>query len=115
MLAWIIWGDEIGRRTGEFKDQLNGQVRSFSERTSGFRSGPSRAAWGSNTGNAAFDAYRDRELKRLDDERRKIDGMRAEFETFVREVRRAKDQEEFDRFMQEFRTKTSGVGETGAS
>jgi hypothetical protein len=102
MLAWIIWGDEIGARTQELKSQF----RSFSGRTSSYRSGP--AAWSGRTGNLAFDDYREREMKRLDEERRKLDGMKAEFETFVTELRRVKDQEEFDRFMQDFRGRTSG-------
>ena len=33
MLAWIIWGDEIGRKTEEWK----GQFRSFSDRAPAFR------------------------------------------------------------------------------
>jgi Protein of unknown function (DUF2852) len=110
MLAWIIWGDEIGRRTGELKDQ----VRSFSERASTFRPGE---AWRSDSGNVAFEEYRQRELKRIEEERRKLDAMREEFETFVREVRRAKDQEEFDRFMQNYGNRPAAgdsAGETAA-
>ena len=103
MLAWIIWGDEIGARTQELKSQF----RSFSSRAPSYRSGPA-SAWNGRTGNLAFDDYREREMKRLDEERRKLDGMRAEFETFVTELRRVKDQEEFDRFMQDFRNRTDG-------
>ena len=55
----------------------------------------------SSTGNVAFDDWRKAELERLEEERRKLDEMRAEFDTYVRELRRAKDQEEFDRFMRE--------------
>ena len=43
--------------------------------------------------------YREKELKRLEEERAKLDAMRADFDSFLRELRRAKDQEEFDRFM----------------
>ena len=39
--------------------------------------------------------------ERLEQERRKLDEMRAEFDSYVRELRRAKDQDEFDRFMRE--------------
>ncbi len=53
------------------------------------------------TGNVAFDDWREAELARLDEERRKLDEMREEFDSYVRELRRAKDQEEFDRFMRE--------------
>jgi len=46
------------------------------------------------TGNLAFDAYREETLRRLEEERR-------EFTLFLERLRRAKDQEEFDRFMSE--------------
>jgi hypothetical protein len=105
MLAWIIWGDEIGRKAEDIK----GHFRSFSDRASAYRPGPFR-----DSGNVAFDEWRERELKRLDEERKKLDEMRAEFETFLKELRRVKDQEEFDRFMRDFRNRTSGTGETPA-
>jgi hypothetical protein len=108
MLAWIIWGDEIGRRTGELKDQF----RSFSDRASSFRPGEATRAWRSDSGNVAFEEYRERELKRIEEERRKLEGMREEFETFVREVRRAKDQDEFDRFMRDYGNRTSAPGDS---
>ena len=50
------------------------------------------------TGNAAFDAWRDEEIKRLDEERRALDAAKAEFEEYVTELRRARDQEEFETF-----------------
>jgi hypothetical protein len=105
MLAWIVWGDEIGRKT----EELRGQFRSFSERTPSLRAGSFR-----HTGNVAFDEYRERELTRLEEERRKLDEMRAEFESFLKELRRAKDQEEFDRFLAEFRSRTTATGESAA-
>ena len=63
------------------------------------------------TGNVAFDDYRERELKRLEEERAKLDAMRAEFDDFLRELRRARDQEEFDRFMSNHRGRSSGDSE----
>lgn len=53
------------------------------------------------SGNAAFDAYKREQLQRLDDERRKLEDEQKAFRDFVEKVRRAKDQEEFDRFMSE--------------
>ena len=103
MLAWIIWGDEIGAKAEEMK----GRFRSFSERAPRFRPAEGLGFQG-RTGNAAFDDYRAQELKRLEEERRKLEAMRAEFETFLGELRRVKDQEEFDRFMREFRNRTGG-------
>jgi hypothetical protein len=61
-----------------------------------------------DSGNIAFDEYRDRELKRLDEERRRLDEERRDFETYVRNLRRAKDQEEFDRFTAERRQSKGG-------
>ena len=94
MLAYILWGD----RLDEFKSEMNRASDRFG------------CAWGRNgrgrsqhshrrTGNVAFDDWREAELTRLEEERRKLDEMRAEFDEYVRELRRAKDKEEFDSFM----------------
>ena len=110
MLAWIVWGDELGRMTADLKANL----RSTFDRTpfrGGFDSGFARDAFSRRTGNAAFDEYRDQELRRLDEERRKLEEMRAEFEAFLTELRRVKDKEEFDRFMQTFRNRTGRSAE----
>jgi hypothetical protein len=53
-----------------------------------------------STGNVAFDDYRANVLARLEEERRQLDAQAAEFSDFVKQLRRAKDQEEFERFMQ---------------
>jgi hypothetical protein len=108
MLAWIIWGDQIGAKA----EELKGQFRSFQERAP--NCGSAAHGFRGRTGNAAFDEYREQELKRLDEERRKLDAMRAEFESFLQELRRVKDQEEFDRFMRDFRNRSSGGNEASA-
>ncbi len=97
MLAYIIWGD----RLDGFKRDVN---RATDGIFAGCRRGSEKAArWGhggfARTGNVAFDDWREKELARLDEERRKLDEMREEFDEYARELRRAKDQEEFDRFM----------------
>ena len=102
MLAWIIWGDEIGRMTGDLKERFGSMTASTSFRPA--------TGWG-DTGNVAFDEYRTAELKRLDEERKKLDGMRAEFDGFVKELRRVKDKEEFDRFMDSYRNRTPDAGD----
>jgi hypothetical protein len=96
MLAYIIWGD-----------RLEGFKRDANRATDGIFAGCRRASdkahrWGhgsSRTGNVAFDEWREKELERLAEERRKLDEMLEEFDNYARELRRAKDQEEFDRFM----------------
>ncbi|MEM1163491.1 MAG: DUF2852 domain-containing protein [Pseudomonadota bacterium] len=49
-----------------------------------------------STGNSAFDEYREETLRRLEDEQ-------GAFETFLGNLRRAKDRAEFDQFMTERR------------
>ena len=67
-----------------------------------FESWRSRRGFGfASSGNAAFDDYKREQLKRLDEERRKLDEEHKAFRDFVEKVRRAKDQDEFDRFMAE--------------
>ena len=51
------------------------------------------------SGNSAFDEYRRRELERLEEERRRLDEEVKAFASFVEELKRAKDREEFDAFM----------------
>lgn len=51
------------------------------------------------TGNVAFDDFRKAEIERLEAERRKLDEMVDEFDAHLRNLRRAKDQSEFDEFM----------------
>ena len=54
-----------------------------------------------SSGNAAFDDYRGAVLRRLEDERRKLDEEQRAFGDFLLRLKRAKDQQEFDRFMAE--------------
>jgi len=103
MLAYIVWGDEIGRLTADLKGRFSGLSASGALRGVSF----------GDTGNVAFDEYRTRELKRLDEERRKLEGMKSEFDAFLKELRRVKDQEEFDRFMADYRNRSDRTDETG--
>ncbi len=91
MLAYILFGD----RLDEFKSTINetaDRASKMCNRSTSFR-GFER------TGNVAFDDWRETELKRLHEERMKLDQMRAEFDDYARELRRAKDEEEFNAFM----------------
>ena len=63
------------------------------------------------SGNAAFDTYKREQLKRLDEERRRLDDEQKAFRDFVERLRRAKDQDEFDRFMNERRATPPAVNE----
>ncbi|TBW41253.1 DUF2852 domain-containing protein [Siculibacillus lacustris] len=94
MLGYMLWGD----RLAGFADGLRQGFTGAAARH-GFTPG---AGFGySATGNAAFDAYRASELERLEAERRRLDEERREFEAYMTHLRRARDQEEFDRFKAE--------------
>lgn len=94
VLAYILWGDRLNALVDE-------QLYRYR----------SREAHRAVSGNTAFDDYRARELDRLEAERKKLDQMREEFDEFLRSLRRAKDQQEFDRFMAE-RHRASAVTPT---
>ncbi|MEW9806302.1 DUF2852 domain-containing protein [Mesorhizobium marinum] len=99
MLAYIIWGDRLDgfkRDVNRATDGVFAGCRRSADKAHRWGYGASR---GPRTGNVAFDDWRDKELERLAEERRKLDDMLAEFDEYARELRRAKDQEEFDRFM----------------
>lgn len=98
MLAYILWGDRIP----EFK--RNATAFSYNN---GFRDRSSSSA----SGNVAFDEYRRQEMKRLDEERRRLEQERRDFETYAANLRRAKDQEEFNRFMSDRRNSTDADSE----
>ncbi len=102
MLAYILWGD-----------RLDGFKRDVNRATDGMFKGCRRHAYRghyAHTGNVAFDEWREKELERLAEERRKLEEMRSEFEDYFRELRRAKDQEEFDRFMRQREARKSAGG-----
>ncbi len=64
-------------------------IGSWSGRSCGFAS----------SGNAAFDDYKRTQLAKLEEERRKLDEEQKAFREHLANLRKAKDQEEFDRFM----------------
>jgi hypothetical protein len=90
MLAYILWGD----RLEGFKKDVDRATDSVSEK---FRNGScgSRSA---RTGNTAFDEWREQELERIAEERKKLDEEIREFDEYKREMRRTQDSEEFEAF-----------------
>ncbi len=97
MLAYILWGDRMHQMFRDASDQ-------FAADGYGCRREDACAS-----GNTAFDHYRARELERLEEERRRLDAMRDEFDNFMRNLRDAKDREEFDRFMADNRRRNGPV------
>lgn len=88
VLAYILWGDRLERMVRDAGDQFGAESAGYG-----------RSENNEGSGNAAFDDYRARELERLEAERRRLDAMRDEFDDFMRNLRHARDREEFDRFM----------------
>jgi hypothetical protein len=77
LLAYVLWGGSVDKLAEDAVEWVKGQVK------------PRHSS-----GNAAFDAYREATLKRLEEEQ-------AEFAAYVEKLRQARDQGEFDRFMAE--------------
>lgn len=68
--------------------------------------GPRHGAWSSfkagSSGNTAFDEWRAAELSRLEGERGQLETKYRDFAEYVDNLRRAKDRETFERFMNAF-------------
>jgi hypothetical protein len=94
MLAYILWGHKVP----EIRQHFEGTRREWQANARDWCRPRGTSYSFSRSGNVAFDDYRERELKRLDEERRKLEEERQEFEAYVQNLRRARDKEEFDRF-----------------
>ena len=90
MIAYVIWGDRIGLDFSGLT-RCGARFARNGFNATGFR----------RTGNSAFDDYREATLRRLEEERRKLEQEQRDFEEFLVNLRRARDKEEFDRFMAE--------------
>lgn len=89
LLAYMIWGKQM------FKGSCATRRGNYPMATRhGFKP----------TGNAAFDSYKADTLRRLEDEQ-------DAFESFLQRLREAKDQSEFDQFMNERAEKSDEDGE----
>ncbi len=95
MIAYVVWGDRFMNEGQE----LTGKLRRMGRRN-GFASPERFTGSFTRTGNVAFDDYRETTLKRLEEERSQLEAQEREFADFMKELRRARDKEEFDRFMQ---------------
>ncbi|MBL4645632.1 MAG: DUF2852 domain-containing protein [Rhizobiales bacterium] len=93
MLAYITIGDKMTGRFADARDRMDHFGGKFG------RGCGSRRSRSYSSGNMAFDDYRAAELERIEEERRKLDEMRAAFDEHINNLHRAKDQKEFDRFM----------------
>ncbi|MCB1517025.1 MAG: DUF2852 domain-containing protein [Hyphomicrobiaceae bacterium] len=98
MLAYILWGEMFGGSADKAEAFINRQRENFRSHAQN-RNRYSRHS----SGNAAFDFYREEQLKRLDEERRRLDDEVREFREYMDNLAKARDREEFDRFMRERR------------
>lgn len=90
MLAYILWGDRL---------ELEKHWINVKTEFSGHRSGPRAHGFRHSTGNSAFDDYRKETLERLEEEHRRLKDEEKAFAEFMRDLRRARDKEEFEEFM----------------
>lgn len=95
VLAYILWGEYMGGSREQAESWLKAQKKACKGYGKHYR-GAHRA-----TGNAAFDDYRDEQLKRLEEERRRLDEEREAFAEYLDNLHKARDRDEFDRFMRE--------------
>jgi hypothetical protein len=100
VLAYILWGERFGGSAEKAEAWVN-KSRSWCRDQNFRHARGSYGAWGQSSGNAAFDEYRVQQLRRLDEERKRLDEEIQQFQEFMRNLRMARDREEFDRFMRE--------------
>ncbi len=108
VLGYILWGEKFGGSPEKAQAYWN-KARSFvsSNKSSGFAGGFAA----SSSGNAAFDEYRSEQLRRLEEERRRLDEEIEAFREYMANLHKAKDREEFDRFMSERNGTRQGYGD----
>ncbi|MBB3972481.1 DUF2852 domain-containing protein [Hansschlegelia beijingensis] len=105
MIAYVLWGERIMAWARGGDGALTKFRRAAEDMSRNFRDefAPKSAGVRRPTGNAAFDAWREAQMRRLDEERRKIDETTEAFEAHLRAKRGAFDEaaqrEEFEGFM----------------
>ncbi len=109
VLGFAVWwpiglavlGYKIAQKKGfPVPDILEKARERFSGFARGFRP-EQRKRWRpfETSGNAAFDEWRKAEFEKLEEQRRKLDRAEREFAEHMDNLRRARDREEFERFM----------------
>jgi hypothetical protein len=106
IVFWKIWqrkhayeGDMVDfarERVGAFWSMCGSAHRDVGEATRQAWRGP---GFMRSSGNSAFDDWRESELARLEEERRKLAEAQREFAEHIDQLRQAKDREEFESFM----------------
>ena len=109
VLGYILWGEKFGGSPEKAQAYWNkGKAWCSSNAPRHNRNHWNRSHGMSSSGNAAFDDYRAEQLKRLDEERARLDAEIEAFHEYMANLNKAKDREEFDRFMNERRGSRQG-------
>lgn len=108
VLGYILWGEKFGGSAEKAQGYWNKGCSFMRDNTK--HSGFGRTGYASS-GNAAFDDYRSEQLRRLEEERARLDAEIDAFHEYMANLRKAKDREEFDRFMSEHRGSRQGYGD----
>lgn len=109
VLGYILWGEKFGGSADKAQAYWN-KGCSFMRSNKSHFAGHSRNH--ASSGNAAFDDYRAEQLRRLEEERARLDAEIDAFHDYMDNLRKAKDREEFDRFMSERRGNRQGFGDS---
>lgn len=109
VLGYILWGEKFGGSADKAQAYWN-KGCSFMRSNKSHFAGHSRNH--ASSGNAAFDDYRAEQLRRLEEERARLDAEIDAFHDYMDNLRKAKDREEFDRFMSERRGTRQGFGDS---
>ncbi len=104
ILGFKLWQRKAGYQ-GDLQTVAQEKWREARSAMSGGNWQGRRGFYAASTGNSAFDDWKATEIARLEDERRKLQEAHREFSAFLDNIRRAKDREEFERFMNERRNR----------
>lgn len=108
MLAYILWGEKFGGSAEKAQAYWNKGTSFMRDNTKHYGFGQTHHT---SSGNAAFDEYRAEQMRRLEEERARLDAEVEAFHEYMANLNKAKDREEFDRFMSERRGNRQGYGE----
>jgi hypothetical protein len=112
MLAYILWGEMFGGSQEKAQAWMNKSKAWCNDQSYRHHN---HGNWRHSSGNAAFDDYRAEQLKRLEEERKRLDEEINAFHEYMRNLRMARDREEFDRFMRERGGNRGNFGSGGSS
>ena len=105
MIAYMIWGRSWGLDFSTWGEPGGAAANVKSAFSSTF---DGTAQSSRSSGNSAFDEWREAELARLNEERRKLDEAKREFQAYMDDLQKARDKEEFEKFRAQWNSKENG-------